>query len=193
MIDASNRVSTTEDKEIVEGAAKFTALLQGRSNSPRPNRSRGSEILQELSRCLCRVASSRIAQMGIKGMKIQAAMQRGIDPEGGYLAPVEMTQKIMRLSEETNPITKYATIIKTNSAGLYRVHKYWGTRLSVGSGSRSIRSETTTPTYGKWRIDVKKLYAYPRMTPEMVADSSIDIEKELTTHNRHRNREAGRL
>ena len=179
MIDASNRVSTTADKEIVEGAAQFTALLQGRSNSPDPIEAVDPRYYKHYRDAYAGWLRA-YSPNGHEGMKIQAAMQRGIDPEGGYLAPVEMTNQIIRLSEEINPITKYAKIIKTNSAALSGFINTGPPDCQWGAEAEAL-TETTTPTYGKWRIDVKKLYAYPRMTPEMVADSSIDIEKEVST------------
>ena len=184
MIDSSNLGSSVKSHDYAASAAELTSMLQDMENERTNTGEDPKQISPITSQYYEKYRGAFYGYLRLpekdthQGLKYQADMQRGIDPDGGYLAPVELTKKIMRLSEEINPILKHAKVIKTNRAA---VEGFINTGLPDcrWGGEAQPYERTRTPSYGKWRIDIKKLYAYPRLTPEQVADSDINLESEV--------------
>lgn len=107
------------------------------------------------------------------------ALSSGSDPAGGYAVLPEMDTAITRILLETSPIRQYATV-KTISTDQYEKLQ----RIDMAGCGWADRdgapSQTTTPTFNKLSIKAWKEYAEPAISQDLIDDSFIDIETELT-------------
>ncbi|MDH0908413.1 phage major capsid protein [Rhizobium pusense] len=94
---------------------------------------------------------------------------------GGYLVHTQMLGIIQTRVFETSPMRQVANVVKTNNKSVEIIiddDEAGATWLGEGD----VITETGTPSLGRLEIVAKKLAAYPRITNEMLADSSIDVE-----------------
>lgn len=116
---------------------------------------------------------------------------QGMDPEkvkslatdnlasGGYLITAQMLGVVQTRIFETSPMRQVANVIKTTSKSVEIILDD-DEAGAVWLGEGDSISETSTPTFGRLEIVAKKMAAYPKVTNEMLGDSSIDIESWLT-------------
>lgn len=112
---------------------------------------------------------------GEKGTGIQAAMEVGSDPNGGYFVEPDTGGKIIQLVFETSPMRSVASATTIGTDALEGINDL----DEAGSGwvgERGTRSETDTPEVGRYRIPVHEIYAEPRATQKMLDDSNVDVE-----------------
>ncbi|GAA3265924.1 phage major capsid protein [Sphingomonas yabuuchiae] len=109
---------------------------------------------------------------------IEAAMSRGTDADGGYLAPIEWDRTIGEKLKQISPMRAESRIITISVAGF---KKYFGDR-NVGSGwvgETASRPATTTPQIGVLDFTPGELYANPAITQQLLDDAAVDLEKWL--------------
>ncbi|WP_261270363.1 phage major capsid protein [Sphingomonas sp. LC-1] len=109
---------------------------------------------------------------------IEAAMSRGTDADGGYLAPIEWDRTIGEKLKLISPMRAESRIITISVAGF---KKYFGDR-NVGSGwvgETASRPATTTPQIGVLDFTPGELYANPAITQQLLDDAAVDLEKWL--------------
>lgn len=98
---------------------------------------------------------------------------------GGYLVAPQMLGIINGRVFETSPMRQVANVVKTGNKSIEVILD--DDEAGGGwAGEGDTPSETTTPQLGKLEIVAKKLYAYPKITNEMLADGEVDIEAWLT-------------
>ena len=99
------------------------------------------------------------------------------DVEGGYLAPNEYVNEIIKAVTEVSPIRSIARIRRTSSKAIEVP-----TRTSVASGGWTGEGETKTGSnsnYGMLEIPVNKLTAVTIVTVEMLADAAFNMDTEI--------------
>lgn len=109
---------------------------------------------------------------------IQAAMSKGTDADGGYLAPIEWDRTIGEKLKRISPMRQESRIITISTAGF---KKYFGDR-NVGSGwvgETAARSATSTPQVGTVDYIPGELYANPAITQALLDDSAVELENWL--------------
>ena len=103
------------------------------------------------------------------------AMSAGSDPDGGYLLPnstqgMAVTklyeQSVMRQIADVQTITtdKIEGVIDNDEASAG-----WVAELGT-------RSDSTTPTVGRWEIQAHELYAMPKISQKLIDDAATDVE-----------------
>jgi len=103
----------------------------------------------------------------------------GRDPDGGYLVQPEYRNTLMSLIQQYGIARQFCTIIPMSTTELIMpkltggVQVYW-----IGEG-QTITS--TQPTFGEFRMTVKKLAALVPMTSELLNDASLQIANLLAT------------
>ena len=103
----------------------------------------------------------------------------GRDPDGGYLVQPEYRNTLMSLIEQYGIARQFCTVVPMSTTELIMpkltggVSVYW-----IGEG-QTITS--TQPTFGEFRMTVKKLAALVPMTSELLNDASIAIANLLAT------------
>jgi HK97 family phage major capsid protein len=103
------------------------------------------------------------------------ALSAGSNPDGGYLLPESTAGKIVAKVYEMSSIRQLASVqtISTNDIeGLIdndEADAGWVSELGT-------RSETDTPTLGKWRIEAHEMYAQPQVSQRLLDDSAVSVE-----------------
>lgn len=116
---------------------------------------------------------------GEKGIvEFEAAMSKGVDSEGGLLAPIEWDRTIGEKLKRISPMRANSRVITISVAGF---KKYFGDR-NVGSGwvgETASRPATTTPTIGVVDFTPGEIYANPAITQQLLDDAAVDLEQWL--------------
>jgi HK97 family phage major capsid protein len=107
--------------------------------------------------------------------EIQAALNKGADDEGGYLAPVEWDRTIIDRLVEISPMRQIATVRKVGKSGFTKLINAGGTG-SGWVGETDARPETATPNLQAMTLGNGEIYANPGATQQMLDDSEIDLE-----------------
>lgn len=123
-------------------------------------------------------AFQNYVRSGIEGDLIevgQKSLSVGSEPDGGYLAPVETSSRMIKTLEEFSPLRKLANVMTIGSDAVDMMVD----RDSFGAGwvaETAARQETDTAKFAKVRIPVYEQYAEPRITQKLLDDANIDIE-----------------
>ena len=110
--------------------------------------------------------------------EFQAAMSKGTDADGGYLAPIEWDRTIGEKLKRISPMRQESRVITISVAGF---KKYFGDR-NVGSGwvgETASRPATATPQIGTLDFTPGELYANPAITQQLLDDAAVDLEQWL--------------
>ncbi|HEV7345479.1 MAG TPA: phage major capsid protein [Devosia sp.] len=109
---------------------------------------------------------------------VNAALNKGADDEGGYLAPVEWDRTITDELVEISPMRQIAQVINIGGAGFKRLFNLRGTG-SGWVGETAARPETASPEFGTMTFATGELYANPAATQQLLDDSVINLEQWL--------------
>jgi HK97 family phage major capsid protein len=103
------------------------------------------------------------------------ALSAGSDPDGGYLLPHATQGRTLSKIYEQSIMRQLATVqtISTNDIEglLDNDEADAGWVAELGS-----RSDTSTPTVGKWRIEAHEMYAMPKASQKILDDAATDVE-----------------
>lgn len=106
------------------------------------------------------------------------ALQAGVDSEGAYLLPEETTGRIVKKVYELSPIRQIASVMTISTNSLEGINDL--DEASAGWTSEiGTRSDTATPTVGKYAIEAFEMYAMPKVTQKLLDDAAIDVESWL--------------
>ena len=103
------------------------------------------------------------------------ALQAGVDSDGGYLLPEATTGRIVKRVYELSPIRQISNVITISTNSLEGINDLdeascgWTTEIGT-------RSDTSTPTVGKYAIEAFEMYAMPKVTQKLLDDAAIDVE-----------------
>ncbi|RYE43616.1 MAG: phage major capsid protein [Hyphomicrobiales bacterium] len=110
--------------------------------------------------------------------EVQAAMTKGVDADGGYLAPVEWDRTITGKLKVISPIRANARVLSITSAGFKKLF----TDRAVGSGwvgETAARPATSTPQIGTLDFIPGEIYANPAISQQLLDDAAVDLEQWL--------------
>lgn len=110
--------------------------------------------------------------------EIQAALNKGADDEGGYLAPIEWDRTITSKLVELSPMRQLATVQPVAGQGLTKLFNKGGT-ASGWVGETAARPETDTPEFATLGFGWGEIYANPGATQQLLDDSEINLEQWL--------------
>lgn len=110
--------------------------------------------------------------------EVKAALNKGADDEGGYLAPVEWDRTITEKLVEVSPMRQIAMVQQISTNGFKKVFNERGT-ASGWVGETTARPTTATPTLGVMTYNTGELFANPSATQQMLDDSVIELESWL--------------
>jgi HK97 family phage major capsid protein len=102
------------------------------------------------------------------------------DTGGGYLAPPEYVEEIMKKVTEMSPIRNIARVRQTSNRSI-QVPTRTGTFSATFVAETGTRSETTGLTYGMEEITAHELYALVDISEQDVEDSAFNMESELSS------------
>lgn len=111
--------------------------------------------------------------------KPMAAMDKGTDSNGGYLAPVEWDRTIISKLKRVSKIRENSRVISISVSGFKKLFN----DRAVGSGwvgETASRPATTTPAIGALDFVPGELYANPAISQQLLDDSAINLEQWLS-------------
>ncbi|ETR75065.1 capsid protein [Afipia sp. P52-10] len=111
---------------------------------------------------------------------IQAALNKGADAEGGYLAPIEWDRTITDKLVQVSPMRQIASVQNISTAGFTKLFNLRGTS-SGWVGETAARPQTNTPQFGSMTFTPGEIYANPAATQAMLDDAEINLEAWLAS------------
>lgn len=163
------------DPEVERAPARFSAAVK----TLFPGRLRddlSAEQFAEYAKGFAAYVRAGDRALSIEHVK---AMQVGVDSEGGYLVPVDMSGRIATRIRELSPIRQFANVQPIGSDRLEGIEDLDETD-SGWVGETATRDDTDTPDVGKYQIPVHEIYAQPKATQKLIDDSMIDLEAWLS-------------
>jgi HK97 family phage major capsid protein len=123
-----------------------------------------------------KVYAAQFLKRGDKKADVQAAMEVGSDPDGGYWVPTQQVDMIKKRLFETSAMRSVATsmTITTDSVGFPT-----DTDDAVSGGwvgETEGRDDTDTPKVGEQVIYVREQYAQPKVTQKLLDMATINVE-----------------
>lgn len=109
---------------------------------------------------------------------VQAALNKGVDGEGGYLAPVEWDRTITDKLVLVSPMRALATVQAVSGTGHTKLFNLGGT-ASGWVGEAAARPQTATGTFASLGFGWGEIYANPAATQQMLDDSELNLESWL--------------
>ncbi len=103
-----------------------------------------------------------------------------IQTEGGYTVLPALGAMMQQRVFETSPIRAVASQITIGTDRLVFVTDNDEAASGGWAGEKQTRTTTDTPDFGKQEIPVHEQYAKPKVTQQMLDDSSIDVEAWLS-------------
>ncbi|WP_164242349.1 phage major capsid protein [Stenotrophomonas maltophilia] len=110
--------------------------------------------------------------------EVQAALNKGADNEGGYLAPVEWDRTITDRLVILSDMRQLATVQPCSGAGLTKLFNMGGT-ASGWVGEAAPRPQTGTAQFASLGFGWGEIYANPAATQQLLDDSEINLESWL--------------
>ena len=99
------------------------------------------------------------------------------DPNGGYLAPAEMSTEFLRDLVEFSPVRSVASVRSTGSPSVMYPKRTSGTNAKwKGEGQAQ---EESTVGFGQAEIEVKEVNTYVDISNQLLADSAGQAEAEV--------------
>ncbi|EJE49582.1 phage major capsid protein, HK97 family [Acidovorax sp. CF316] len=106
---------------------------------------------------------------------VNAALNKGVATEGGYLAPVEWDRTITDRLVQVSPMRGICSVQKIGTAGYTKLFNNRGT-TSGWVGETTARTQTNTPSFSPLTYKPGEIYANPAATQQMLDDSEVDLE-----------------
>lgn len=106
------------------------------------------------------------------------AMTLTDDTTGGYLAPLEYVQEIIKAVTEISMVRELVRVRTTAQKGII-LSKRTGQFAARRTSETGTRTETTGLTYGTVEIDTPEMYAFVDMSEQNLEDSAWNMEEEL--------------
>lgn len=108
-------------------------------------------------------------------MEVLNTMQVGSQPDGGYLAPIEMQRDVFKRMWDDSPLRQAVKLMQISGGGIE-----WPTVTddmtdSGWVGETEARPETASPQFGMQSIYLREQYANPSLTQKLVDDAVIPI------------------
>ncbi len=111
---------------------------------------------------------------------VQAALNKGVATEGGYLAPTEWDRTITDRLVQVSPMRAICAVQSISTNGFSKLFNNRGT-TSGWVGETAARPQTNTATFGTMTYGTGEIYANPAATQQMLDDSEVDLESWLAS------------
>lgn len=101
------------------------------------------------------------------------------DPDGGYIVPSEVADRIVTKQFDTTPMRQLATVMTVNSDAL-EILRDTDDAEAQWVGELDTRGDTEPGQFGRIRITVHELHAQPKATQKLLDDASLNVEEWIT-------------
>lgn len=147
---------------------KAAAIIQGRAQPSDVS----IEQFRDYKRCfdeMMRKGDKHLSEVERK------ALQVGVDSDGGYLVPADTSGRIVTKLFDLSPIRQIANVQVIGSDRLEGIEDT-GEADCGWVSEIGARSDSATPTVGKYEIIAQEMYAMPKATQRLLDDASVDVE-----------------
>lgn len=181
LLDAQETKNQAKLKEIQEKANRAEEL-ENRLNSIEADLKRGlgGEAKEAKSQELKSFENLLIkGTFQMKGTEELKYLRQADNAQGGYLAPAEYANEIIKKITEVSPVRSVARVITTSSKEI-NFPKRTGLVSGgwVGEGQTASQSNST---YGEETIKAEKLMVYTDISFELLNDSAFNMRNEITS------------
>lgn len=181
LLDAQETKNQAKLKEIQEKANRAEEL-ENRLNSIEADLKRGlggetkEAKTQELKSFENLLIKGTFQMKGTEELKY---LRQADNAQGGYLAPAEYANEIIKKITEVSPVRSVARVITTSSKEI-NFPKRTGLVSGgwVGEGQTANQSNST---YGEETIKAEKLMVYTDISFELLNDSAFNMRNEITS------------
>lgn len=180
LLDAQEAKNQAKLKEIQEKANKVEEY-ENRLNSLEADLKRGLSGDQKQAKTQELKSFENLLIKGtfqMKGTEEVKYLRQSDNAQGGYLAPAEYANEIIKKITEVSPVRSVARVITTSSKEI-NFPKRTGLVSGgwVGEGQVSNQSNST---YGEETIKAEKLMVYTDISFELLNDSAFNMRNEIT-------------
>lgn len=113
----------------------------------------------------------------------EKALSASSDPDGGYLAPAVLADRITSVARDRSSIRAIANVVSI-TGNQYEIPQDPNDLDADWVGETASWPETTTPQLNKLVIPVHEIYAMPKATQTILDDASFNVEEWLAGHVR---------
>jgi HK97 family phage major capsid protein len=179
LLDLQEAKNQAKFKEIIEKSKKIEEL-ENRYNALEADLKRGlggeekQAKTQELKSFEQLLLKGNLAIIGTEERKY---LQERNNEQGGYLAPAEYANEIIKKITEVSPVRSVARIIPTNAKEIK-----FAKRSGLVSGGWVGEAQTSTQsnsTYGEDTIKAEKMQVYTDISFELFRDSAFDMKTQI--------------
>lgn len=180
LLDAQEEKNQAKIKELSEKAAK-TEELEEKMNSLEADFKRGiggeekAAKTQELKGFEVLLKKGLVNTRGSEEFKY---LRSDNNEDGGYLAPYEYMNEIIKKITEISPVRQVSRVISTSSKEV-RIQKRTGL-VSGGWVGEGLAASQSNSTYGNEVLRAEKMMVYTDITLEILRDSVFDMRREIT-------------
>lgn len=171
--------AATETRQAVEAVRTDLAALRTRVEAVEVRAQRpGSGQRTEEAPAIERRAFATYLRLGNQTPETEVrTLTVSNDPQGGYLAPAEMSTEFVRNLVEFSPVRTYASVRTTGSPSVR-----YPTRTGITNAQwegETEESDESQPAFGQAEITVHKMTTFVPISNELLADSGGTAEAEV--------------
>ena len=144
-----------------------------RSTLPSEKKEEKSEELKAFEKFLLE------GKEGIFGSAEAKTLRTDNNPNGGYLAPSEYVNEIIKKITEISPVRQVARIITTTAKEIEIPKR--NTLVSGGWVGELGTASSSNSTYDLEKIPVNKMMVYTDISVEMLRDAAFDMRQEISS------------
>jgi HK97 family phage major capsid protein len=108
----------------------------------------------------------------------QKALSGGSNPDGGFLVPPEIENRIGERLFNISPVRSLASV-RTISSNVYKKPMMAAGPVAGWVGETDTRPQTASPTLDELSFPAMELYAMPAATTALLEDTAVDIDEWL--------------
>lgn len=163
---------TAAVKPIADRLAKVETVLRRPGAAPLPAEAKSADGERKVFSTFLRSGREALDHTEVKALRVSD------DASGGYLAPTDFRNELLKQIVEASPIRALSTVT-TTSAGELVMPKMTGTSTAAWTSETGARS-ASEPTFGQIKIEAHEAAVYIDVSQRLLEDSGVNLQAELT-------------
>ncbi len=168
-----NRINSEISKLQDNLSGLKTALARPGSAAQASFGAGDSQHKQAFMRYVTKGAEAELHAIQAKGMSVIS------DPDGGFMVPSELSERIITRQFDTTPMRQLATVMTVNAEAIEMLRDT-NEADALWLNELDTRSDSEAGQLGRVRISVFELYAQPKATQKLLDDAGLNVEEWLT-------------
>jgi len=168
-----NRISSDVSK-LQDAVSSFKTALKRPLMSKDGMGKEGAPEFSEHKRAFLRYVTKG-AEQDLSGIEAKS-MSVISDPDGGYLVPTEMSDRIITRQFDTTPMRQLAAVM-TVSSDAVEMLRDTDDSDALWMSELDSRADSEPGQFGRIRISVHELHAQPKATQKLLDDANLNVEE----------------